>query len=109
MYNYYYNNRSIDLGGNYKLKNKNHVDFNFKYGDYLYYNEYPYKYNETYMTATDVVKATYYPGDRFKNSEEITINAQAKAVFHLNTNNKLSLGTDVLSKYLEAKYRLNMS
>lgn len=107
MHNYYYNNRAIDLGGNYKLKNKNYIDFNINFGNYLYYTEYPYKFNETYITNTDVIKATYYPGDRFKNSEQITINAQAKAVFHVNKNNKLSLGADVLSKYLEAPYRLN--
>jgi len=107
MHNYYYNNKNVDLGGNYKLKNKNYIDFNISFGDYLYYSEYPYKYNETYITNTDVVKVTYYPGDRFKNSEQITINAQAKAVFHINKNNKLSLGADVLSNYLEAQYRLN--
>ncbi|MRT93834.1 TonB-dependent receptor [Ancylomarina sp. 16SWW S1-10-2] len=107
MHNYYYNNRSIDLGGNYKLKNKNYIDFNITFGNYLYYTEYPYKYNETYTTASDVISVTYYPGDRFKNSEQITINAQAKGVFYINTKNKLSLGFDVLSNYLEAQYRLN--
>ena len=108
MHNYYYNNKSIDLGGNYKLRKKNYIDFNINFGNYLYYTEYPYKFNETYITDTDVIKTTYYPGDRFKNSEQITINAQTKAVFHISKNNKLSLGADVLSNYLEAQYRLNM-
>lgn len=108
MHNYYYNNKSIDLGGNYKLRKKNYIDFNINFGNYLYYTEYPYKFNETYITDTDVIKTTYYPGDRFKNSEQITINAQTKAVFHISKNNKLSLGSDVLSNYLEAQYRLNM-
>jgi len=106
MHNYYYNNRSVDFGGNYKLKNNNYIDFNINFGDYLYYTEYPYKFNETYITNTEVIKATYYPSDRFKNSEQITINAQAKAVFHVNKNNKLSLGADVLRNNLEAQYRL---
>lgn len=107
MHNYYYNNRNVELGGKYKLKDKNYIDFNVTFGNYLYYSEYPYKFNETYITDSDVVKVTYYPGDRFKNSEQITLNAQTKAVFHLNENHKLSLGADVLRNYLEAQYRLN--
>ena len=107
MHNYYYNNRNVDLGGKYQLKNKNYIDFNLTFGDYLYYSEYPYKFNETYITNSDVVKVTYYPGDRFKNSEQITTTAQIKAVLHLNENHKLSLGADLLSNYLVAQYRLN--
>jgi outer membrane receptor for ferrienterochelin and colicins len=109
MHNYYYNNRNVDLGGNYKLNSKNYIDFNLSFTDYLYYSEYPYKYNKTFITDTEVINKTFYPGDRFKNSEQITINAQAKAVFHLDEKNKLSLGADILSDYLEAKYRLNQS
>lgn len=107
MHNYYYNDRNISLGGKYKLKNKNYIEFSADLDNYLYYTKYPYKYNETYITSDDVVKVTYYPGDRFKNSDHTNINSQLKAVFNLNSKNKLSIGTEVMGEYLEAEYRLN--
>ncbi|TKG93009.1 TonB-dependent receptor [Puteibacter caeruleilacunae] len=106
MHNYYYNNRSAAFGGKYKLKKKDYIDFNMDYGNYLYYNEYPWKYNETYITKDDVIKVTYYPEERFKNSEQSIINAQAKGVFHLSAKNKLSTGIEFMRDHLEAQYRL---
>ncbi len=107
MHNYYYNNRSGAVGGKYKLNDKNFIDFSIDCGNYLYYNEFPYKYNETYITSTDVIKVTYYPGDRFKNSEQTTINTQVKGVFNINSKNTLSVGTEVMNDFLESQYRLN--
>ncbi|PXY02065.1 TonB-dependent receptor [Marinifilum breve] len=106
MHNYYYNNRAISFGGQYKLKNKNFLSFNFDVNNYLYYTEYPYKYNETYITSTDVIKKTYYPGDRFKNSDVVNVISQVKGVFNINNKNKLSFGTEIRGEYLEARYRL---
>jgi len=106
MHNYYYNNIYTSLGGNYKLKNKNYIDFNIDYGNYKYYSEYPYKYNERYFTQDGIVSATYYPGDKFKNSDKTNLTAQFKGVFHLNSKNTLSFGTEMLGDYMEAKYRL---
>lgn len=106
MHNYYYNNRAISFGGQYKLKNKNFLSFNFDVNNYLYYTEYPYKYNETYITSTDVIKKTYYPGDRFKNSDVVNVISQVKGVFNINDKNKLSFGTELRGEYLEAEYRL---
>ncbi|MDQ2177880.1 TonB-dependent receptor [Marinifilum sp. D714] len=106
MHNYYYNNRAVSLGGKYKLKNKNFLSFNFDVNNYLYYKEYPYKYNETYITSTDVIKKTYYPGDRFKNSDVVNVISQVKGVFNINHKNKLSFGTVLRGEYLEAEYRL---
>lgn len=106
MHNYYYNNRAISLGGKYKLKHKNYLSFNFDVNNYLYYTEYPYKYNETYITSTDVIKKTYYPGDRFKNSDEINVISQVKGIFNIDDKNKLSFGTEIKGEYLEAEYRL---
>lgn len=107
MHNYYYNDRNIILGGKYKLKDKNFIEFNIDLDQYLYYTEFPYKYNESYITNEEVVKVTYYPGDRFKNSDHININSQVKAVINLNNKHKLSVGTEVMGEYLEAQYRLN--
>ncbi|NOU58373.1 TonB-dependent receptor [Marinifilum caeruleilacunae] len=107
MHNYYYNDRSVSLGGRYQLKNKNYLSFNFDVDNYLYYTEYPYKYNETYITSKDVIKKTYYPGDRFKNSDVVHVISQLKGVFNLNDKHKLSLGSEIKGEYLEAKYRLN--
>ncbi|WP_027473469.1 TonB-dependent receptor [Saccharicrinis fermentans] len=106
MHNYYYNNQNAALGVYYKLKNKNYMELNIDYGNYLYYNEYPYKYNETYITNDDLIKVTYYPGDRFRNSAQRIINAQFKTVVHMNSKNKLSMGAELMSDKLEAKYRL---
>jgi len=106
MHNYYYNNRAVSLGGIYKLKNNNLLSFNFDVNNYLYYTEYPYKYNETYITSTDVIKKTYYPGDRFKNSDVVNVISQVKGVFNFNDKNKLSFGTELRGEYLEAEYRL---
>ncbi|WP_282125077.1 TonB-dependent receptor [Marinifilum flexuosum] len=106
MHNYYYNNRAVSLGGIYKLKNNNLLSFNFDVNNYLYYTEYPYKYNETYITSTDVIKKTYYPGDRFKNSDVVNVISQVKGVFNINDKNKLSFGTELRGEYLEAEYRL---
>lgn len=106
MYNYYYNNTSVSVSGKYKLHKDDYIDFSAEYGNYLYYTEYPYKYNEQYYTADGVLSVTYYPGDRFKNSEQANINFSAKGVFHLNDNNTLSLGSEVVGDQLESKYRL---
>lgn len=106
MHNYYYNNRAVSLAGIYKLKNNNLLSFNFDVNNYLYYTEYPYKYNETYITSTDVIKKTYYPGDRFKNSDVVNVISQVKGVFNINDKNKLSFGTELRGEYLEAEYRL---
>ncbi len=94
-------------GGKFKLKNNNYIEISIDYDNYLYFTEYPYKYNETYITSTDVVKVTYYPGDRFKNSDQVNLNSQLKAVLNLNAKNKLSIGTEVKGEYLEAQYRLS--
>jgi outer membrane receptor for ferrienterochelin and colicins len=107
MHNYCYNDRVVSLGGKYKLKNKNYISFNLDANNYLYYTEYPYKYNKTYITSTDVVKVTYYPGDRFKNSDQLNLISQIKGVFALNDQNKLSIGSEVKGEYLESKYRLS--
>ncbi|PKQ60626.1 hypothetical protein BZG02_18730 [Labilibaculum filiforme] len=106
MHNYYYNDRATSIGGKYKLKNKNYLSFSVDFDNYLYYTEYPYKYNETYITDKDIIKKTYYPGDRFKNSDQIHMISQVKGVFNLNDKNKLSVGTEVKGEFLEAKYRL---
>lgn len=109
MYNYYYNNRGAAVGGKWKINNQNYIDFSFDYGNYKYYNEYPYKYNESYITPDGAVKKTYYPGDRFKNSDQTTIVANLKGVFELNKKNTLSVGTEILGDYLNAQYRLTKS
>ncbi|MCY1634156.1 TonB-dependent receptor [Marinifilum sp. D737] len=106
MHNYYYNNRAVSLAGIYKLKKNNLLSFNFDVNNYLYYTEYPYKYNESYITSTDVIKKTYYPGDRFKNSDVVNVISQVKGVFNINDKNKLSFGTELRGEYLEAEYRL---
>lgn len=106
MHNYYYNDRAASIGGKYKLKNKNYLSFNVDFDNYLYYTKYPYKYNETYITETKVLKKTYYPGDRFKNSDQVNLISQVKGVFKLNKINKLSVGTEVKGEFLEANYRL---
>ena len=106
MHNYYYNNRSASTGGKYRLKNKNYINFSLEYGNFLYYKTFPYKYNEQYITPDGVLQVTYYPGDRFKNSEQTNITFNAKGVFYLNNKNTLSIGTEILGDYLEAKYRL---
>lgn len=106
MHNYYYNDRAVSFGGKYKLKNNNYLSFAVDLDNYLYYTEYPYKYNETYITSTDVIKKTYYPGDRFKNSDQINLISQVKGVFNLNERNKLSIGSEIKGEYLEAEYRL---
>ncbi len=105
-YNYYYNDINAAVGGSYKLKNKNYIDFSISFGDFNYYTEYPNKYNVTYYTADDVVKVTYYPGDRFKNSEQINLISQIKGVFKIKEKNILSVGTETYTDNLESKYRL---
>lgn len=109
MHDYYYNDRAGLIGGKYKLRNKNYIEFSVDFDNYLYYTEYPYKYNKTYITASDVIKATYYPGDRFKNSDHLNFNSLVKTVFNLNTKNKLSIGAEARYEYLEAQYRLYSS
>jgi outer membrane receptor for ferrienterochelin and colicins len=103
MHNYYYNNRTFSLGGRYKLKNKNYIEISADYGTYLYYMEFPYKYNKTF-TPTD--RKTFYPGDRFKNSEQTDINILTKGEFNINNKNRLIAGVDVTGQYLQAQYRL---
>lgn len=107
MHDYYYNDRTARLGAKYKLRNKDFIELDISYNNYLYYTEYPYKFNESYITGSDVVNITYYPGDRFKNSEQQTINAQLKGVFTLNDKNRLSAGAELLSEFLEAQFRLS--
>jgi len=106
MHDYYYNNRTLAVGGKYKLKNKNHIEASIDYGNYLYFTEYPYKYNESYVTQSKVINITYYPGDSFKNSDQTNINILAKGVFNLNNKNKLIVGTDISGEYLQSQYRL---
>jgi outer membrane receptor for ferrienterochelin and colicins len=106
MHSYYYNNKALSVSGKYKLKNKNLISFNIDYNKYLYYTVYPYKYNETYITSDKILSHTYYPGDRFKNSDQTNINTQIKGIINLTPNNKLSLGTEIQGEYLEAQYRL---
>lgn len=106
MHNYYYNNKSASLAARYKLKNKDFINFSFDYGNYKYYNEYPYKYSERYITEDGVVKKTYYPGERFKNSDQTNLTFQLKGVFHLSKENTISSGLEYLGDDLEAKYRL---
>ncbi|MCU4155119.1 TonB-dependent receptor [Carboxylicivirga sp. A043] len=106
MHDYYYNDRTAAAGAKYKLKNKNFIELSLSYNNYLYYTEYPYKFNETFITNTEVLNQTIYSGDRFKNSETQTINTQFKGVFNLNKKNRLSVGAELLSEYLEAQYRL---
>ncbi len=105
-YNYYYNNINAIIGGKYLLKDKNHIDFSINFGDFKYYSEYPNKYNVTYTTANDIIKVTYYPGDRFKNSEQINIISQAKSVFYLRKKQTLNIGMEIYTDYLESQYRL---
>ncbi len=109
MHDYYYNNRTASVGGKYKLQNKNFITFNIDVNNYLYYTEYPYKYNESYIASLNVVNKTYYPGDRNKNSDQLNINGQVKSVFNLNTKNKLSIGADLMGEFLEAQYRLTQA
>ncbi|WP_066629569.1 TonB-dependent receptor [Labilibacter marinus] len=106
MHNLYYNNLGASVGGKYKLKEKDFIDFSMDYGNYKYYNEYPYKYNERYITPDGLVRETYYPGDRFKNSEQKNLVVLGKGVFHINDKNTLSAGLEYLGDFLEAKYRL---
>jgi outer membrane receptor for ferrienterochelin and colicins len=106
MHDYYYNDRTAAIGAQYKLRNTDFLELNISYNNYLYYTEYPYKFNETYITSSDVISVTYYPGDRFKNSEQQTINTQLKGVFKLNSKNRLSAGAEVMSEFLEAQFRL---
>ncbi|WP_421920264.1 TonB-dependent receptor [Marinifilum sp.] len=107
MHNYYYNDRAVSLGGKYKLNKNDYLSFSIDADNYLYYTEYPYKYNETYITDSDVIKKTYYPGDRFKNSDEVNVILQCKGVLGLNDRHKLIFGSEVKGEYLEAKYRLS--
>ena len=106
MHNYYYNNRTFSVGGKYKLNKQDIIEASFDYGNYLYFTEYPYKYNESYVTESKVINITYYPGDSFKNSDQTNINILAKGVFNLNDKNKLIVGTDISGEYLGAQYRL---
>ncbi len=106
MYNYYYNNKTATLGGKYHLTKNNYINISVEYGNFLYYNEYPYKYNEHYTTTEGTIQVTYYPGDRFKNSDQTNLTGSAKGVFNLNSNNTLSIGTEILVDYLKSKYRL---
>ncbi len=106
MYNYYYNNKSASFAARYKLKNKDFINFSFDFGNYKYYNEYPYKYSERYISEDGVVKKTYYPGERFKNSDQTNLTLQLKGVFHLSKENTISSGLEYLGDDLEAKYRL---
>jgi len=106
MQNYYYNNIGASFGGKYKLVNKDYLDFNASYGNYKYYDDFPYKKNVSYLTKDGLVSRTYYPGDRFKKSDQINFTSQVKGVFNLNSVNTLSVGTEVLVDYLEAKYSL---
>lgn len=107
MHNYYYNDISTSIGGKYAFENQNYITFNSDYGNYKYYTEYPYKRNERYATKEGTVSRTYYPGDRFKNSDQINWITQVKGVFHMNEKHTLSIGTEYLSEFLEAKYRLS--
>ncbi len=106
MYNYYYYNNSASLGGKYILSENNYINFSIEYGNFLYYNEYPYKYNEHYTTTDGIIQVTYYPGDRFKNSDQTNLTYSAKGIFKYNSHNTLSVGTEILGDYLNSKYRL---
>lgn len=108
MHNYYYNNRGVSAGGNLDINENSKINFSVDYNNYLYYTEYPYKYNESYIVDGSVLRLTYYPGDRFKNSDETTLIAQAKSVFKFSDNQKLSVGTEFLREMLEAQYRLTI-
>nr|WP_319397486.1 TonB-dependent receptor [uncultured Carboxylicivirga sp.] len=109
MHNYYYNNRGVSVGGDYNINPNSKLNFSVDYNNYLYYTEYPYKYNESYMVDGSVLRLTYYPGDRFKNSDETTVIAQAKGVFKLNDVHNLSVGTEFLYEMLESQYRLTVA
>lgn len=106
MHDYYYNNRTLGFEGKYKFNQKNFLTFSADYGRYLYYTEYPYKFNDSYITTDGVVNATYYPGDDFKNSDQTNINVLAKGVFHLNEAHTLSAGAELMGEKLEAQFRL---
>ncbi len=106
MYNYYYNNKTATLGGKYTLSKNNYINFSAEYGNFLYYNEYPYKFNEHYTTPDGVIQVTYYPGDRFKNSDQTNLSFSAKGVFKCKSTHTLSIGTEILGDYLKSKYRL---
>lgn len=106
MHDYYYNNRTLGMGVKYQLSSKDYLTFSADYGRYLYYTEYPYKYNESYISEDKVVSVTYYPGDKFKNSDQTNENALVKGVFHLKDKHTLSVGAEFMGESLEAQYRL---
>ena len=106
MHNYYYNNKGASVGGNYTINKTDYLDFSVEYGNYKYYKEFPWKYNERYITPDGVSQVTYYPGDRFKNTDETNLITQFKGVFKLNEKNTMIVGTEFIYNNLEAKYRL---
>ncbi len=108
MHNYYYNNASIATGGSWNVNEKSKIDFSLDYNKYLYYSEYPYKYNESYLVDGSVQRVTYYPGDRFKNSDETTMITQLKGVFQIHEKHQLSVGAEFLREVLESENRLTI-
>jgi len=104
-YNYYYNNVDALIGSKYSLSKKSYIECTTSFGNYTYFTEYPNKYNESYITPEGLERVTYYPGDRFKNSEEITLVSQLKGVFSLQKHT-LNIGGEFLTNSLESQYRL---
>jgi len=104
-YNYHYYNTDIVFSAKYKLSKSSHIEISGSFADYLYYTEYPNKYNESYITPEGTESITYYPGDRFKNSENISTIVQAKGVFEKGQHT-LNVGSEIYFDYLEAQYRL---
>jgi outer membrane receptor for ferrienterochelin and colicins len=105
-YNYYYNNVDAEIGGKYTFNKSNYINYSISLGDYKYYTEYPNKYNESYITPDGLVRETYYPGDRFKNSEQKSLISNIKGIFTLNPKHTFNIGCELMGDFLEAQYRL---
>lgn len=106
MHNYYYNNRSAILGSHYQINKKDYFDFDFSYNNYLYYDEYPWKFNRNFNDNGAIIRKTFYPGDRWKNTDKTDVLANAKGVFHYKEKHKINTGAEWRYEVLEAKYRL---
>ncbi|MFA8434106.1 MAG: TonB-dependent receptor domain-containing protein [Marinifilaceae bacterium] len=106
-YGYYYKNHSYALGAKYLLKNRNYITLDVSSDNYNYYYHYKGKYNVRFTTKEGEKQVTFYPGDKYKNTDQLRQSFHLKGVFHLNENNTLSVGAEHANEILESEYRLN--